>query len=67
MLEGFDADFLASLLLIAHINMRRRVIADQHHRQPRRHVPAPFQAFNIFLDSLLNFFGDGFAVNDSQP
>jgi hypothetical protein len=65
-LEGFDADILAGFFLIAHINMRSRIITDQNHRQPGRHIPTALQALNFGLDLLLYFFGNGFAVDDSR-
>jgi hypothetical protein len=66
MFERFNADVLAGFFLVAHINMRGRVIADQHHGQSRRHVPATFQPFYFCLDLFLDFFGDGLAVYDSR-
>src|SRR5215204_5230746 len=66
MLEGFNPDIFAGFLFIAHIDVRRRVIAHQHHSQPGRHVPAPLQSLYFCLDLFLNFFGDGFAVDNSR-
>ena len=64
MLERFDADFLARFFFVAHVNVRRRIVAHQYHRQARRHAPAPLQTFDFFFDLFLNFLGDGFAVDN---
>src|SRR5215510_4980083 len=66
MLEGSDADFLASLLLIAHVNMRSGIVADEHDSQAWGHSPAALKPVDFLFDLLLNFFGDGLAVNDGS-
>mgnify|MGYP003575413959 CR=1 FL=1 len=64
--QGFGAYLPAGFLLVAHVNVRRGIIADQNHRQTRRPSPAPFETLDFFLDLFLNFLGDGFAVYDRR-
>ena len=66
MLKRFDPDILAGFFLIAYIDVRSRIIAHEHHRQPGRHAPAPLQSLYFRLNLFLHVFGDGFAVDDSR-
>ena len=59
-----NADLLAGAALVAHIDGGRRVVADEHDREPRRGLPARRAAPRA--ERLEQFVGDAFAVEDAR-
>src|SRR6185312_13524742 len=63
--EGTETDLVAGLALVAHIDRRCRVVAHQHHGQPRRGQALPLALGDASANPLQQFLRDAFAVEDA--
>src|SRR4029450_755257 len=64
MFVRFYPYFFACFFLVLHIDVRPRIISDQHHSQSGDQPPTPLKPVHLFFDLFLHFFSDSFTVYD---
>src|SRR5215831_14237782 len=64
MFVRFYSYFFACFFLILHVDVRPRIISNQHHSQSWDQPPASLQPFNLFFDLFLHLFSDSFTIYD---
>src|SRR5262249_766251 len=63
-LERRHAGFLRLLVLAAHIDFARRVVADQNHREPGQQIVLALDPRDFVRDARTKLRGNGFSVDD---
>ena len=63
-LVGIHSGLDGLLALAAHVDLARRVFADQHHGKPRGHRMLLFQKFDFARDLSAQIGGERLSVND---
>ena len=66
LVEGPDADLLTRPLLVGHVDLRCRVVPDQHGRQARRMAELGLERRDLPRHLLANPGGHGLAVDDRR-